>query len=189
MGEEERRRALKLSRREVEGTGGRHGKELEEDDLDLASARFAGGEEPIIQLTGSLGTSAYRSSEDNLQEARKRSLLEPGREQKQKDQGEGTNRISSPSGALIRASTNLPVSPRAPAKIHKIAQSLAPPSPSIMAMDPIIPQGTRGTYARSIHRVKPPKSVGAEAGKYQNCYVMEGPREENPSSRSPAPNM
>ena len=68
-GEEERWRALKLSQREVEGAGGCHWKELEEDDLDLASARAAGGEEPIIQLTGSLRTSANKSSEDNQGQA------------------------------------------------------------------------------------------------------------------------
>ena len=85
-GDEELRRVLELSRLEVEGAGGRHGEELEEDDPDLASAMAASLEEPLTQPSGSLVTSARRSSEDDLQKARRSSLLESGSEQEQKDQ-------------------------------------------------------------------------------------------------------
>ena len=47
-------------------------------------------------------------------------------------------------------------------------------------------QDLSGSFG-SICQIEPPRSVGTEAGKYQNCYVQEGPREENSSSRSPAP--
>ena len=58
--------------------------------------------------------SARRSSEDELQEALRRSLPETGSEQEQKGRGEGRDRVSSPSGALLRASTKLSVEPPAP---------------------------------------------------------------------------
>ena len=120
------RRALELSRREGEGAGGSHGEELEEDNPDLASTLAASLEELLIQPSGSLVMSAWRSSEDNLQEVLRRSLWEPGSEKEQKGQGDGRNRVSSPSGAALRARANLPAEPHAPAKPTKIIQSLTP---------------------------------------------------------------
>ena len=82
-GDKEIRRALELSRREGEGAGGGHGEELEEDDPDLASALAASLEEPLIRPTGSLVMSTRRSSDDDLQEALRRSLMESGSEKGQ----------------------------------------------------------------------------------------------------------
>ena len=83
-GDEELGRALELRRREVEGAGGCHGEELEEDDPDLASALATSLEELLIQPSRSLVTSTRRSSEGNMQEALRRSLLESGSDQEQK---------------------------------------------------------------------------------------------------------
>ena len=57
---------------------------MQEDDLDLVSALASTLEEPIIQLSGPRVTSARRSSEDKLQEALRRNLLESESKQKQK---------------------------------------------------------------------------------------------------------
>ena len=85
--------------------------------------------------------------------------------------GVGGNRISSPSRAPLRASTNLPAEPNAPDKLNKIIHSLTPSR--VTVVDLVIPQGAGGTYTPNIHRVKPPGPIGAEAGKSRSRYEQE----------------
>ena len=76
-GDEGLRRALELSWQEAEGTGGRHGEELEEEDPDLAFALAVSMEEYRVQLHMPR-MATRRCSEEDLQEALRRSCLETG---------------------------------------------------------------------------------------------------------------
>ena len=139
----------------MEGAGGRHGEKLEEDDPDLAFALAVSMEEYRVQLHVPR-VATRRSSEEDLQEALRRSRLETGNEQEQKGRGEGRDRV------------NIPAESPATAKLPEIDQF---PTPSrINTMDLVTPQGP----------------VGEEAGKYQSCYVQDVPRDKNSSRRRPA---
>ena len=120
----------------MEGAGGRQ-EELEEDDPDLASALAASLEEPLIQLSGSLVSSGRRSSEDDLQEALRRSLLESGSEQEQEGQEKQVEKREesdgSSSGAravsLTAAETELSTeAPASPSVFHDAREELSPDS-------------------------------------------------------------
>ena len=130
----------------------------------------------------------YEAQEEWKQEEMRRLRQQTRRDQDKRAQeqgrGEGRNRISSPSGAPLRVSTNLPVEPHAPAKLTEIVQCLTPSR--LTVIDLVIPQGAGGTYTPSTHRVKPPGPIGAEAGKNWSCYEQEGPQDLQPL-RSPAP--
>ena len=126
-GDEELRRALELSCQEVEGMGGRHGEELEEDKPDMAFALAVSMEEYRVQLHVPR-VATRRSSEEDLQEALRRSRLETGSEQEQKGRGEGRDRVSSPSGAPLRASANIPAEP--PPRPSSPRSSNPPPTPA-----------------------------------------------------------
>ena len=110
LGDEELRRALELSCQEVEGAGGRHGEELEEDDPDLAFALAVSMEEYRVRLHVPR-VATRRSSEEDLQEALRRSRLETGNEQKQKGRGQGrdrTNILAEPRPSSQRSSSPPP---------------------------------------------------------------------------------
>ena len=147
----------------MEGAGGRQGEELEEDDPDLASALAASLEEPLIQLSGSLVTSARRSSEDDLQEALRRSLLESGSEPEQEGQEKQVEKreekqeaiggsSSSSSGAravsLTVAETELATEATAsPSVFHDAREELSPGSglePEKTKMSGITEEGAGG---------------------------------------------
>ena len=70
----------------------------------------------------------YRAQEELKQEEMRRLRQQARRDQDKRaykqGRGEGENRISSPSGAPLQASTNLPDEPRAPAKLTEIVHYL-----------------------------------------------------------------
>ena len=70
----------------MEGAGGRHGEELEEDDPDLVFA-LAVSMEAYRQKLHMPRVATRRSSEEDLQEALRRSRLETGSEQELKGRG------------------------------------------------------------------------------------------------------
>ena len=78
-----------------------------------------------------------RSSEEDLQEALRRSRLETGNEQEQKGQGEGRDRI------------HIQAEPPAMAKLTEIVQSTTPSR--INTVDLGTPQGTGSPYTSTIH--------------------------------------
>ena len=85
--------------------GRSHGEELEEDDPDLAFAVAVSMEEYRVQLHVPR-VATRRSSEDDLQEALKRSRWETDSAQEKKSRGEGKDRVSGPSGVLFQTSTH-----------------------------------------------------------------------------------
>ena len=97
VGDEELRRALKLSC-----------KEAEKDNPDLAFVLAVSMEEYRVQIHVPRMASR-RSSEEDLQEALRRSCLETGREQEQKGRGAGKDK------------SNRQAEPRATAKPQEVA--------------------------------------------------------------------
>ena len=133
----------------------------------------------------------YRAQEEWKQEEQRRIRQQARRDQDKRAPKQGRwecgIRISSPSGAPLRASTNLPAEPHAPAKHTEIIQSLTPSR--LKVVDLVIPQGTGGTYTPNTHRVTAQGPRGVEACKSRSRQEQEVPREEDCSSRRPVPHQ
>ena len=148
--------------------GRSHGEELEEDDPDLAFAVAVSMEEYRVQLHVPR-VATRRSSEEDLQEALKRSRLETGSAQEQKGWGEGKDRVPSPSGVVFQTSTH------AVDKPTEIVKS--PTSSRTTIEDPVMPQEEGINHAISIRRSKPQRPRGAKEGKPHRRSGQEVTRE------------
>ena len=157
MEDEELRRALDLSC-----------KEAEKDDPDLAFALAVSMEEYRVQIHVPR-VASRRSSEEDLQEALRRSCLETGREQEQKGRGAG------------RDKSNRQAEPRATFKPQEVA--LHPTPSRVKTGEMRRPQEGGSPYTSSRQQSKPPGPVGEEAGKDQSWYTQDTPRDKHIGSR------
>ena len=155
--DEELRRALELSCQEAE-----------KDDPDLAFALAVSMEEYRVQ-SHVPKIASRRSSEEDLQEALKRSCLETGHEQGQKGREIGKDK------------RNSQAEPRDMFKPQETA--LHTTSPRVKTGEIRGPQEEGSPYTTNRIQSKLPGAAREEARKYQSCYTKDAPRDENNGSR------
>ena len=157
MEDEELRRALELSCQEAE-----------KDDPDLAFALAVSMEEYRVQIH-TPRIASRRSSEEDLQEALKRSCLETDHEQKQIGQKIGKDKSNSqaePRGRVKAQEVDVQTTPSR-AKTGEIRR----------------PKEERSPYTPNRLQSKLPGAAREDARKYQSCYTKDTPRDKNSGSR------
>ena len=157
LGDEGLRRALELSC-----------KEAEKDDPDLAFALAVSMEEYRVQIHVPRMASR-RSSEEDLQEALRRSCLETGHEQEQKGREIGKDK------------SNSQAKPCATFKPQEVALHTTPSQVKTGEMRR--PQEEGSPYTPNRLQSKLPEPAGEEARKYQSCYTQDTPQDEHSGSR------